>query len=167
VLGPLSDGVKFKDAQFILAVGSPRTRQAIAGALDRLGDVRYATLVHPSAGRFDRSSIGEGSIVGWHALLSDKTAVGRHCILNAVTTIGHDSVLGDFCTLASHVSICGNVSIGNGAEVGTGAVVLPGVSLGRGSLCCAGSIVANDVADSAAVAGNPARRFKDLSPFPV
>jgi acetyltransferase-like isoleucine patch superfamily enzyme len=43
------------------------------------------------------------------------------------------------------------------ADVGTGAIVLPGVTIGRGSIVGAGAVVASDVAPFAIVAGVPAR----------
>ena len=43
------------------------------------------------------------------------------------------------------------------ADVGTGAVVLPGVTIGRGSIVGAGSVVTKDVPAFAVVAGVPAR----------
>jgi acetyltransferase-like isoleucine patch superfamily enzyme len=43
------------------------------------------------------------------------------------------------------------------ADVGTGAVVLPGVTIGRGSIIGAGAVVTENVAPFAVVAGVPAR----------
>ena len=49
------------------------------------------------------------------------------------------------------------------ADVGTNAVVLPGVTVGRGSIVGAGAVVAQDVPPFAIVAGVPARflRWRD------
>lgn len=165
VLGRLSETDRYADARLVVAVGSPRIRKKVVDRLVELGRTRFATLVHPSAHVNEFSSIGDGSIVTAVTYISDKTVLGRHCILNANSAIGHDTTIGDFSTLAGHVDICGNVSIGNGTEIGVGAVVVPGVNIGAGSLCCAGSVVANNVAHNAVVAGNPARRIKDLPQF--
>jgi acetyltransferase-like isoleucine patch superfamily enzyme len=43
------------------------------------------------------------------------------------------------------------------ADIGTNAVILPGVTVGRGSIVGAGAVVAKDVPPFAAVAGVPAR----------
>lgn len=43
------------------------------------------------------------------------------------------------------------------ADIGTNAIVLPGVTIGKGSIVGAGAVVTNDVAPFAVVAGVPAR----------
>lgn len=52
------------------------------------------------------------------------------------------------------------VRIGRGALIGTGSVVLPGVSIGALAIVGAGAVVTGDVADSAVVAGVPARMIR-------
>ena len=49
------------------------------------------------------------------------------------------------------------VRIGVGADIGTNAVVLPGVTIGRGSVVGAGAVVTKDVPPFAIMAGVPAR----------
>jgi len=51
---------------------------------------------------------------------------------------------------------------GEGAWVGFNAVVLPGVTLGRGCVVGAGSVVDGDVPALTVVAGNPARPVRQL-----
>jgi acetyltransferase-like isoleucine patch superfamily enzyme len=48
------------------------------------------------------------------------------------------------------------VRIGAGADVGVNAVILPGVTVGRGSIIGAGAVVTRDVPDFMKVAGIPA-----------
>ena len=49
------------------------------------------------------------------------------------------------------------VRVGAGADIGTNAVILPGVTIGKGSIVGAGAVVADDVPPFAIVAGAPAR----------
>ena len=49
------------------------------------------------------------------------------------------------------------VHVGAWADIGTGAVLLPGVTIGRGSIVGAGAVVTQDVPEFAVVAGVPAR----------
>jgi acetyltransferase-like isoleucine patch superfamily enzyme len=52
------------------------------------------------------------------------------------------------------------VTIGAWADIGTNAVILPGVTVGRGAIVGAGSVVAKDVAPFSIVAGVPAAFIK-------
>jgi len=49
------------------------------------------------------------------------------------------------------------VRIGAGADIGTNAVILPGVTVGAGSIVGAGAVGAEDVPPNTIVAGVPAR----------
>jgi acetyltransferase-like isoleucine patch superfamily enzyme len=55
------------------------------------------------------------------------------------------------------------VHVGTWADIGTGSILLPGVSVGKGSIVGAGAVVTHDVPAFAIVAGVPARfiRWRD------
>lgn len=54
----------------------------------------------------------------------------------------------------------GDIVVADDVWIGHGAIVLSGVTLGRGSVVAAGSIVTRDVAPYSVVAGAPARRLR-------
>lgn len=54
------------------------------------------------------------------------------------------------------------ITIGDGAWIGGHASILPGVTIGRGSVVGAGSVVTHDVPDGCVVAGNPARIIRRI-----
>ena len=54
-----------------------------------------------------------------------------------------------------------SVTIHDYVWIGTRAMVLPGVTVGRGALVAAGSVVTKDVEPFAVVAGAPARKIKE------
>ena len=58
----------------------------------------------------------------------------------------------------------GPVSIEADAWIGSGAIVLPGVTIGRGAVVGAQSVVAADVPPLHVVAGQPARTIRVLTP---
>jgi acetyltransferase-like isoleucine patch superfamily enzyme len=53
-------------------------------------------------------------------------------------------------------------NIGNGVAIGASANILPGVSIGEGSVVAASAVVSKDVLPRKMVAGNPARVIKSL-----
>jgi maltose O-acetyltransferase len=57
-----------------------------------------------------------------------------------------------------------HVAIYDHVWIGTRAMILPGVTLGRGCVVAAGSVVTRDVDPLAIVAGAPARRVGEREP---
>ena len=59
------------------------------------------------------------------------------------------------------------VRIGAWSDIGTNAVILPGVTIGRGSIVGAGAVVTQDVPPFSVVAGVPARVIRSRAPEDV
>ena len=53
------------------------------------------------------------------------------------------------------------MEIGDRAWIGCNVVILPGVTIGEGAVCCAGSVVTKDVEPFTVVAGVPAVKVND------
>lgn len=62
----------------------------------------------------------------------------------------------------SELSVSAPVIIGDGVWIGANASIMKGVTIGEGSIVARGSVVTKDVAPFTIVAGNPARKVKDL-----
>jgi acetyltransferase-like isoleucine patch superfamily enzyme len=54
------------------------------------------------------------------------------------------------------------VVIEDGSWIGLGAIILPGVTVGHGSIVAAGAVVDEDVPPDSYVAGNPAKVVQQL-----
>jgi maltose O-acetyltransferase len=76
-----------------------------------------------------------------------------------VLTSSHD--IGDTQRRAGPLTIA-PVTIKGGAWVGARSLILPGITIGAGSIVAAGSIVTRDVAANTLVAGVPARVVRQL-----
>jgi len=116
----------------------------------------------------------QGRIRG-HCTIGERAWIGPQCFLDA-----RDLRIGAFAGLGPGVRVLGSlhtgeplgvpiirtglriapVHIGEGADIGTSAVILPGVTVGRGSLIGAGAVVTQDVRPYTVVAGVPARHLR-------
>lgn len=113
-------------------------------------------------------------------------SIGEYSALNSFVHIwGHGGVtIGNRVMIASHVSIVSvthdhtadsmrfakpisqPIFINDDVWIGAHVVILPGVTLGEGSVIGAGSVVREDVEPYAIVAGTPARliRYRTINP---
>ena len=161
VLGKTADVSKYSDAYFVCAVGASRTREKIIGNLKIVNpDIKFATLIDPSVEKSDLVSIGEGSIVCAHTIITVNISIGKHVIINLDCTVGHDAVLKDFVTLYPSVNVSGITQIGHAVELGTGMQIIQGKAIGDYSIIGAGAVVIKDIPEKCTAVGSPAKPIK-------
>ena len=104
-------------------------------------------------------SIGTGTIIGDHATLDgrENLIIGNHVdIASSVMILNaeHDLASANFDPIQDKVVIKDYVFIG------PRAIILPGVTIGRGSVIAAGAVVTKNVPDLTIVGGVPAKEIK-------
>jgi acetyltransferase-like isoleucine patch superfamily enzyme len=102
--------------------------------------------------------------------------IGGHCIFNcgATVTVGEDTMMAGFCyiqssghgirrsqTIKSQPHYHETISIGRDCWLGAGATILPGVTLGDGTIIAARAVVTGDVPPYTIVGGIPAKPLKE------
>lgn len=147
------------------------------GYRDRVsGRFRQRTRISSSATFINRGSVA----------IDDHVWIGHYCHIDgsAGVMIGEGVQMATWSGILSHgsqdaIRLCGRryieieaakrpgytlgrVEIGAFAFIGVGAIVLPGVTVGRGSRVDAGAIVTRNVPDFAIVRGIPARIVGDV-----
>jgi acetyltransferase-like isoleucine patch superfamily enzyme len=122
--------------------------------------------------------------------IGNNTYIGKYCTVECDVEIGHEVLIAnnvgiigrmdhDYkkigipvrhspCVRDKHYDVSlekSKVIIGDDVWVGFGAVILSGVTIGKGAIVGAGSLVLNDVEPFSVVAGSPAKflkmRFKE------
>jgi maltose O-acetyltransferase len=88
--------------------------------------------------------------------IGDRVAIGHHVVM--VTTDHDHGASWMRCGTARVAPIV----VEDGAWIGARATILPGVTVGRGSVVAAGAVVAKDVAPNTLVGGVPARPIRTL-----
>jgi len=153
-----ADGLLPGDAVAI-AVANGAIRQRIA---ERLPRQAFEPLIDARADLSAHAAIGEGVIAAGGARVEPGVRIGHHCHLNVAALIAHETVLGDFVTIAPHACVNGNVAIGNRAYIGAGAVIRQGrpgapLVIGADAVVGMGAVVTRDVPPGSTIYGNPAR----------
>ena len=141
--------------KFVIAIGSPRVRRAIATDLENEGFVP-ATIVHPASTTGSVVSIGAGTVICAGVRLTTNISVGRHCHLNLNATVGHDSVLMDFVSINPLASISGDCIVEDDVLIGVCASIINQVTVHAGATVGGGACAVRDVPPDATVVGIPA-----------
>lgn len=122
-----------------------------------------------------------------HIYLSDYVSIGPDCWLYATPEsrieVHKGSIIAPRCKIYTRnhrydgkglsaipydeVNLVADVIIHEGCWIGESVIILPGVSIGRGAVVGAGSVVTKCVPDYAVVAGNPAKivSYRDAERF--
>lgn len=129
-------------------------------------------------------SVGDDTHVGCFVEIQKNAVVGVRCKISSHAFICEGVVIEDEVFIGHHVCFTNDVlpracradgkpkeeadwqvvptRVRRRASIGSGAVILPGVTVGEGAVVGAGSVVTEDVAPRAVVAGNPARVIRTL-----
>ena len=107
--------------------------------------------------------VDDGSIVGDNALLDARNGlvIGKNVSISSnvsIYTLQHDHRDPWFGPDKRRPM---KVTIGDRAWLGCNVIVLPGVKIGEGAVCCAGCVVTKDVAPYDVVAGIPAKKVAE------
>ncbi len=106
------------------------------------------------------SQVGEYSVLsarsGGDIYIGDNVIMGGRIIFH---TLNHNYEKRDVL-IKKQGTIVEPISIEDDCWIGSDVIILPGVTIGRGSVVGAGSIVTKSVAPYSVVAGNPARMIK-------
>lgn len=131
----------------------------------RVSFIGAMTVIGSGGGVYGRLSIGEGALIGEGATfnLDDRITIGKNVSLGpSVSIFTSTHLLGPGSRRMHPEVMTRPVVIEDGVWVGVGSIVLPGVTIGRGCVISAGSVVAESMAPNMLVSGNPAVAREEL-----
>lgn len=152
----------------------------ISGEINILGDIydiqlgdgctigRYTTIAMASRNQSDipKLIIGSNTYIGEYnniRIAGGEILIGRNCLISqhiTIVTSNHQMAKSQLICEQPWTNKNNFIHIGDDVWIGANSVLLPGITIGRGAVIAAGSVVTRDVLDYAIVAGNPARILK-------
>ena len=149
------------------------------------GVLRSGTIIYSDVIIGDNFSSGHNVLVRENTKIGNNVSVGSSSIIEGKCKIGNNVSIQSMVYIPTDVTIEDNVFIGpnsvltndkypprggknllgpvirKGASIGANSTILPGISIGSGSLVAAGAVVTRDVPDYKLAIGNPAK-IKEL-----
>lgn len=90
--------------------------------------------------------------------------IGKNCLIAANSQIfdcnGHDLAFNNVEERINSTGPAKEIIINDNVWIGINTIILPGVTIGRGSIIAAGSVVVKDIPPMCLAGGNPARVIK-------
>lgn len=149
-----------KEIYVACTIANPQIRAGKINEISVLNNVKFATLIDPSAILSEYVNIGVGSIICAGSIITVNVEIGDHVIINLDCTIGHDASIKSFCTLYPSANVSGNTVLEEYVEMGTGSQIIQGLSIGESTTVGAGAVVVKDLPSHCTAVGIPARPIK-------
>ena len=155
ILSNVEDYVPQPDDVFFCAMGDPKWRRYYVDLIEKKSG-RFVTYISPKADVFPTVTVGEGSFITGHTLLSDNVTIGKHALIHSLCTLGHDVKIGDFVTIEAYSFYGGFSEVGDNSTIHVRSTVIRHKKVGRDVSVGASSVVIRNVKDGVSVFGNPA-----------
>jgi len=133
------------------------------GLAGDVAELRYHTLIHPTAYVSPLAHLGQGVFVGANSVIGPGAVLGDHVFVNRGVTIGHDTQIGAYSRIQPGANLGGLSRIGSGVTVAIGATLLERLIIGDGAFIGAGAVATEDVPEQVLVVGIPAKFKKRMS----
>ena len=141
---------------FAIAIGDNQVRKKIAEKYN----VKWVSLIHPSAQVGINVKIGEGTVIMAGAIVNSCTSIGKHCIINSCAVVEHDNVIEDYVHISPNVALGGMVRVGECTHIGIGASVKNNISICGNSIIGVGTTVVKNILQQGVYMGVAAKLYK-------
>lgn len=126
--------------------------------------------IEPGAIIRDKVTIGKNAVIMMGAVINIGAEIGEGTMVDMNAVVGARGQLGARVHLGAGAVVAGVLEppskspcvIGDDVLIGANSVILEGVSIGKGSVVAAGSVVVEDVPSGVVVAGTPAKIIKQV-----
>lgn len=122
-------------------------------------------------------NILEDTTIGSNTICENNVSIGKRCAIHNNTMVCAETIIESYVFIGPGVTFTNNSPIGHlrnvpstirgaklrlGCAIGGGVTICPGVEIGHEAIIAAGAIVTKDIPPRIIVAGNPAKKIKDV-----
>ena len=107
--------------------------------------------------------IGNNTRIMDNSHITGRAIIGSHVFISAGVTMANDNFFGKF----GFGEQCRGATIEDYVSIGVGAIILPNVTIGKGSIIAAGTVVNIDIPPGMICSGNPAKLIRKIPKYLV
>ncbi len=146
----------------IVAIGDNWTRKEMTELIKSSApQFEFIRCVHPRATLGRDVQMGGGTTIMAGVVINSGTVMGEGCIVNTSSSVDHESVLGNFVSIAPNSSTGGCVYIDDFTAIGIGTNIIQKIHIGEHTVVGAGSTVINNLPSYVVAFGTPCRIIKE------
>ena len=147
----------------VLGIGDNYQRYKIYSKLNKLNNIKWQKIISKKANVFDKSKVGEGTVIFNNVNIGIGSTIGSHCIINNNCSVDHDCIISDFSSLAPGVITGGGVVINKNCHIGIGTSIKNGIEIQSNTVVGSGSFVNKNCKKNSLYFGIPAKYIKKRS----
>ena len=152
----------YKGTFLTIAIGENYIRKKIYENLKKnVLDLKWATIIHPSASISSGVKIGTGSQILNGSILCYKTIISKHVCINTGAIIDHDNFFDDFSSAGPGACTGGNVKVGKLCFLGINSTVKHKIRIKENTVIGANSFVNLNCEANSLYFGTPAKKIKN------
>lgn len=159
VIGRVADAVRYRDSDFIVAIGDTDIRCKLQMRLVKQG-MRVVSLIHPMAVVADTARIDIGSVIMAGGVVNPYAEIGQGVIVNTCASVDHDCVIGNYGHISVGAHLAGTVSLGKRVFIGAGTTIISNISICDNCIIGAGTTVLKNINEPGTYVGTPAKKIK-------
>ncbi len=125
----------------------------------------------------EKCIVGSGSIIGSGTILDSKVKIGQNARIQSNNFIPPEIILGNNVFLGPGVKFANDkypvssklvtTIVEDDVAIGIGAIILSGITIGKGSVIGAGTLVTKDVDEDMVMMGSPARKVMNKEEYGI
>lgn len=148
-----------------ISIGDNWSRKKVFDCvIDQVPDFRFINAIHPSTIIGMNVRLGVGILTMAGSIINPNSIVGNFCFIATGAQLEHNCNLGDFASISAGSMTGGKVNIGKYSAITLGVIVMDRINIGENTVVGSGSLVTKDLPDNVLAYGMPAKIIRSRIP---
>jgi len=146
----------------IITIGDNWSRKIVSDSIKTIiPDFKFVNAIHPSTIIGMNVKFGVGIVIMAGCIINPNSIIGDFCFLATGAQLEHDCKMGDFSSISAGSITGGKVTIGKYSAITLGVTIMDRLNIGENTVVGSGSLVTKDLPDNVLAYGNPIKIIRN------